>query len=120
MPRAGRPDPARVARLLRGRRRDPGPGPVLRGASREERRPDMNWAPAEKIARTVLYEGYLLYPYRRSALKNTWRWTFGVVAPGASTGLDCLLEATPATRIVVKVKHLREVDDRVEERETVL
>jgi hypothetical protein len=31
----------------------------------------MNFAPAEKIARTVLYEGYLLYPYRRSALKNT-------------------------------------------------
>jgi hypothetical protein len=80
----------------------------------------MNFDPAEKIARTVLYEGYLLYPYRRSALKNTWRWTFGVVAPGASTGLDCLLEATPATRLSVKVKHLHEIGDRVEERETIL
>lgn len=37
----------------------------------------------EKIARTCLYEGYLLWPYRRSALKNTKRWTFGGVFPAA-------------------------------------
>lgn len=80
----------------------------------------MNWAPAEKIARAVLYEGYLLYPYRRSALKNQWRWTFGVVAPAGSTGLDCLLETTPGLRLSVKVKYLREAGDEVEERETVL
>jgi hypothetical protein len=80
----------------------------------------VNWTAAEKIARAVLYEGYLLYPYRRSALKNTSRWMFGIVAPGASTGLDCLIEATEATRVAVKVKHLRENGEEVEERETIL
>ena len=35
----------------------------------------------EEIANAVLYEGYLLYPYRQSALKNRTRWTFGVVYP---------------------------------------
>jgi hypothetical protein len=36
---------------------------------------------AEQIANAVLYEGYLLYPYRASSLKNRFRWQFGVVAP---------------------------------------
>lgn len=36
---------------------------------------------AREIANAVLYEGYLLYPYRRSAIKNRQRWTFGVVYP---------------------------------------
>jgi len=80
----------------------------------------MNWAPAEQIARAVLYEGYLLYPYRKSALKNQWRWTFGVVPPGGGTGLDCLLETAPESRLSVKVRFLRESGDAVEERETVL
>jgi len=35
----------------------------------------------EQIADVVLYEGYLLYPYRRSATKNQQRWTFGGVYP---------------------------------------
>src|SRR2546421_7058890 len=35
----------------------------------------------KEIADAVLYEGYLLYPYRQSALKNRTRWTFGVVYP---------------------------------------
>jgi hypothetical protein len=33
------------------------------------------------IADAVLYEGYVLWPYRRSALKNQRRWTFGGVYP---------------------------------------
>jgi hypothetical protein len=41
----------------------------------------MSFALARKIADAVLYEGYVLYPYRRSALKNRFRWQFGVVAP---------------------------------------
>ncbi len=36
-----------------------------------------------KIADAVLYEGYILWPYRRSALKNSQRWTFGGVYPRA-------------------------------------
>ncbi len=35
----------------------------------------------EKIADAVLYEGYLLYPYRPSAIKNRRRFNFGVVHP---------------------------------------
>jgi hydrogenase maturation protease len=34
-----------------------------------------------QIADAVLYEGYILWPYRRSALKNQQRWTFGRVYP---------------------------------------
>lgn len=37
--------------------------------------------PVQLIADAVLYEGYLLWPYRRSALKNHQRWTFGGVYP---------------------------------------
>jgi len=35
------------------------------------------------IADTVLFEGYLLYPYRASAAKNQVRWQFGVLFPRA-------------------------------------
>ncbi|MBV8207172.1 MAG: hypothetical protein JO041_10290 [Acidobacteria bacterium] len=34
-----------------------------------------------QIARAVLYEGHILYPYRRSALKNRRPWSFGTLAP---------------------------------------
>ena len=37
----------------------------------------------EKIATAVLYEGYLLYPYRPSAVKNRKRFNFGVLTPQA-------------------------------------
>jgi hypothetical protein len=33
------------------------------------------------VADAVLYEGYLLYPYRASSAKNRVRWTFGGVYP---------------------------------------
>ena len=38
-----------------------------------------------RIADAVLYEGYVLWPYRRSALKNQRRWTFGGVYPQGHT-----------------------------------
>ena len=34
-----------------------------------------------RIADAVLYEGYILYPYRASAQKNRSRWQFGVLMP---------------------------------------
>ena len=37
--------------------------------------------PVRQIADAVLYEGYILWPYRRSAMKNAQRWTFGGVYP---------------------------------------
>jgi hypothetical protein len=36
---------------------------------------------AAKVADAVLYEGYMLYPYRPSAIKNRQRWTFGILYP---------------------------------------
>ena len=53
----------------------------------------MNLAAVEKIAHAVLYEGYLLYPYRRSSVKNQMRWTFGTLYPpsfcAARIACDC-------------------------------
>jgi hypothetical protein len=43
----------------------------------------MNPDPIRAIADAVLYEGYILWPYRRSALKNQRRFTFGGVYPPA-------------------------------------
>ena len=42
---------------------------------------------ARQVADAVLYEGYLLYPYRASAQKNQVRWQFGVLAPPAAAAL---------------------------------
>lgn len=41
----------------------------------------MSVDPVTLIARTLLYEGYLLYPYRPSAVKNRQRFNFGVLYP---------------------------------------
>jgi hypothetical protein len=41
------------------------------------------------VADAVLYEGYLLYPYRRSSGKNRVRWQFGVLAPRAWAEANC-------------------------------
>jgi hypothetical protein len=42
----------------------------------------MNRTLADKVVQAVLYEGYMLYPYRPS-VKNRQRWTFGGVYPEA-------------------------------------
>jgi hypothetical protein len=41
-----------------------------------------------RIADAVLYEGYILYPYRASAQKNRSRWQFGVLVPPAFAAAD--------------------------------
>jgi len=41
----------------------------------------MNFEGAEKIAAAILYEGYILYPYRPTAIKNRQRWNFGTLYP---------------------------------------
>jgi len=72
----------------------------------------------DKIARAVLYEGYLLYPYRQSALKNQQRWNFGVLYPPAwaasQTGSDrsyfqmeCLARAAGNAAVKVSVRFLQ-------------
>src|SRR5947209_16876271 len=71
----------------------------------------------DRIAKAVLYEGYILYPYRRSSLKNSKPWTFGILYPEAwvrgKTGSDrsdfhseCLLRGTGSTAISVLVRLL--------------
>jgi hypothetical protein len=56
-----------------------------------------SWDRARAIADAVLYEGYLLYPYRASSSKNRSRWQFGVVGPpgaaAAGIGEDDTLSA---------------------------
>jgi hydrogenase maturation protease len=42
---------------------------------------------AQKVADAVLYEGYVLYPYRASAGKNRIRWQFGCVVPAGYSEL---------------------------------
>ena len=41
----------------------------------------MKFSTIEKIADAVLYEGYILYPYRPSSIKNQQRWNFGTLFP---------------------------------------
>ena len=43
---------------------------------------------ARAVADAVLYEGYVLYPYRASARKNQLRWQFGVLVPPAVAAAD--------------------------------
>jgi len=86
-------------------------------------------AAARKVADAVLYEGYLLYPYRASAGKNQVRWQFGIVGPpgAVESGAgeeptmrsECLLEVADgaAARVDVQVRFLQ-VQVRSTERST--
>ncbi|MBX7223911.1 MAG: hypothetical protein K1Y36_28610 [Blastocatellia bacterium] len=80
--------------------------------------------PAEKIATAVLYEGYLLYPYRPSAVKNRKRFNFGVLSPAMphvssvdiepqSLQTECLAWTGPDTLVDVKARFLNLRDRRV-------
>ncbi len=71
----------------------------------------------KEIANAVLYEGYLLYPYRRSAIKNRQRWTIGVVYPreysAANGGIEpwtmrteCLLAGSADTSLDIRIRFL--------------
>jgi hypothetical protein len=77
----------------------------------------MNWTPAEAIARAVLYEGYLLYPYRASALKNRRRPMFGSIGPDDAPALagDFLVEGPDAT-LALKLRYLQDLPDGAVER----
>jgi hypothetical protein len=45
-------------------------------------------AQARQVADAILYEGYLLYPYRQSSRKNQARFQFGVLMPPAYAAID--------------------------------
>lgn len=91
----------------------------------------MNRELAIKVADAVLYEGYMLYPYRPSAIKNRQRWSFGILYPPdyqevragterASMHSECLLAPldNPTLQIQLRFLHLvsRQVFESVEER----
>ena len=53
------------------------------------------------LADAVMYEGYMLWPYRPSALKNQRRWTFGCVFPPAWSALHPDDAALMRTQVLV-------------------
>jgi len=80
--------------------------------------PDPNslFSGVERVADAVLYEGYVLYPYRASAAKNQFRWQFGVIAPRAPredgepafSRTECLIDPGDATpEFSVRLRFLR-------------
>jgi hypothetical protein len=58
------------------------------------------FATARSVADAVLYEGYVLYPYRASAQKNQLRWQFGVLVPPAYAA-DGSERSTMRTEVIV-------------------
>jgi hypothetical protein len=72
---------------------------------------------ARTVADAVLYEGYLLYPYRSTSSKNQARWQFGVLAPpgapaaaiGEESGMaaDFVLRPGPAAAVTVHLRCLQ-------------
>ncbi len=71
-----------------------------------------------RIADAVLYEGYLLWPYRKSALKNQQRFTFGGVYPPAweDSSLmqaQVLLRDAEDAEVEVRVRFLQIVERQV-------
>ncbi|MGQ4597661.1 hypothetical protein [Nocardia sp. R6R-6] len=74
-------------------------------------------ARARAVADAVLYEGYLLYPYRADARKNQSRWQFGVLGPegAAATGLgeepalsaQCLIDPGENPQLTLAVRFLQ-------------
>jgi hypothetical protein len=84
----------------------------------------MNLDAAKQIAKAVLYEGYMLYPYRRSAVKNQQRWNFGVLYPQAYSeaqeGADpcvsqtqCLVRGSAFPVIEIRVRFLQIIERTV-------
>jgi hypothetical protein len=83
------------------------------GAAADEDR----FAAARRVADTVLYEGYVLYPYRASAAKNQLRWQFGVLAPAAhqdaggsassSMHTECVADVAPGATLTVRIRFLQ-------------
>jgi len=79
-----------------------------------------------QIADAVLYEGYMLYPYRPSSVKNRQRWTFGGLYPepyvahaGNASRFQAqfLVEDSAHAQIALTVRflHLLRREDGIEE-----
>jgi hypothetical protein len=81
---------------------------------------------ARPISNAILYEGYLLYPYRMNALKNQRdRWLFGVLRPpgGDEPSVqhsECIVRGTAATRVELVLRFLHPISTDAPAREVVL
>jgi hydrogenase maturation protease len=84
----------------------------------------MNREAVLDVANAVLYEGYLLYPYRRSALKNLQRWAFGILYPPgyeevarqterSAMHTECLIEANESAAVRIELRFLQLVTHEV-------
>jgi hypothetical protein len=81
---------------------------------------------AKAVGDAVLYEGYLLYPYRASAGKNKMRWQWGVLMPPsfatggngeyADSHTECLLEPRSHTTLHIRLRFLQAQARTVQER----
>ena len=79
-------------------------------------RPADHIAHARAVADAILYEGYLLYPYRQSSRKNQARFQFGVLMPPAYAAVDanepsasqteCLAECAAGARVEILLRFL--------------
>jgi hypothetical protein len=94
--------------------REPAGAPARGGPEREDR-----FSLGRQLADAVLYEGYVLYPYRASAAKNQVRWQFGVLGPAGAPGdgpetpdpctmrTQCLLDAADGAGLWARARFLR-------------
>jgi len=84
----------------------------------------MDLTHVEKIADAVLYEGYMLYPYRASSVKNRQRFNWGTVAPfdrcTSQPGSEiyeiqtqCLIVGSENTELTIKLRFLHLTDRRI-------
>ncbi len=84
----------------------------------------MNLELVKKIADAVLYEGYMLYPYRASSVKNRQRFNWGALAPESYSEAmkgteafemqtECLLQGNARTTFDVKVRFLHLVSREI-------
>jgi hypothetical protein len=64
-----------------------------------------SWDRARLVADAVLYEGYLLYPYRGTSSKNQSRWQFGVLGPPGAADAGLGEDDTLAAQFLVDGAH---------------
>jgi hypothetical protein len=85
----------------------------------------VNQALVERVVNALLYEGYILYPYRPS-VKNCQRWTFGGLYPPSycaaqgnaercAVQTECLVAGDGRSAVQVTVRFLHLVERRVGE-----
>lgn len=84
----------------------------------------MNLKLVNKIADAVLYEGYMLYPYRASAVKNRQRFNWGVLTPESYSDAhkgtekwqmqtECLFAGDENSEIDIRVRFLHLTERKI-------